>query len=661
MTNLTEAKPTLHYRPEIDGLRAIAVMSVIVYHFIPSFLPGGFLGVDVFFVISGYVITSSLLQDSSTPNLLHYLFAFYARRVRRLLPGLIFCVGITALIAWLLLPPGETSFDTAISAMFGVSNISMFNQKADYFTLSSSMNPFTQTWSLGVEEQFYFIFPTLLWALTSRDGKSDFGLILKVLIVSILSSVIAYILCVKFFSKSAAFYLMPFRFWELAAGSVLFLSINRTTYPKNKEFVLVMQLFACATLIALFFATGIDPEYLTIVCVLTTVLLIFSFKTPTKISSLISCKPMVYIGLLSYSLYLWHWSVLSLSNWTIGVSSSTIPFQILAVALAALISYYLIEKPLRFGVAKLWDSAVVGLGVVSICFAFFGLRQLHLLNEIWHLKADQFAENMIIPEAFLPLPGLGLPYNPTCVVDDIERKLLPNTVENCTFAPTGSATQTLWVMGDSHAGHLQAMLKAIHETTGIGIHLIETPGLPFPMLPDYKTKSRELIFEDLQKRIKPGDIVVISRLYFQRTDSKVPDLVVGLDAWYAELQKLATFLDKLNVSIVALSPPPIFRYTSTRTCFWKVYDFDPCEIGRDEQFSVAKKVRDSLESISFNGKKLMVFDPFPMVCPEFKKTCSPVIDGHLIFRDRDHLNSVGSKILSSPFLDFLSNNKLVRN
>ena len=544
--------------------------------------------------------------------------------------------------------------------MFGVSNISMFSQKADYFTLSSSMNPFTQTWSLGVEEQFYFIFPTLLWALTSRNGKSDFGLILKVLIVSILTSVVAYIVCAKFFSKTAAFYLMPFRFWELAAGSVLFLSNNSVKYPKNKTLVLAMQLVACTTLIALFFVTGIDPEYLTVVCVLAAVLLIFSFKTPTKISSLMSSKPMVYIGLLSYSLYLWHWSVFSLSNWTIGVSTSTLPFQILMVVLAALISYYLIEKPLRFGVAKLWDSAVVGLGVLFIGFAVFGLKQLHLQNEIWHLKADQYAENMIIPEAFLPLPGLGLPYNPTCVVDDIERKLLPNTVENCTFAPNGSATQTLWVMGDSHAGHLQAMLKAIHETTGMGIHLIETPGLPFPMLPDYKTKSRELIFEDLQKRMKPGDIVVISRLYFQRTDSKVPDLIVGLDAWYPEVQKLATFLDKQNVSIVALSPPPIFKYTSYRTCFWKIFDFDPCEIGRDEQFSVVKKVRDKLESISFDGKKLAVFDPFVVVCPESKKTCSPVLDGQLIFRDRDHLNSLGSKILASPFLDFLSMHKLVR-
>jgi peptidoglycan/LPS O-acetylase OafA/YrhL len=164
------------FRPEVEGLRAFAVLSVIVNHFSKSAMPGGFLGVDIFFVISGYVITSSLFRKSEM-GIFHFLADFYARRVRRLIPALAVCVLITGMAVILFDPDPETSVETGVYALFGFSNIHFYLMASDYYGPEAALNAFAQTWSLGVEEQFYLLFPLLLWLLTAgqvgRGGAGD--------------------------------------------------------------------------------------------------------------------------------------------------------------------------------------------------------------------------------------------------------------------------------------------------------------------------------------------------------------------------------------------------------------------------------------------------------------------------------------------------------
>ena len=167
---------SVSYRTEIDGLRAVAVAAVIAFHFNNDLLPSGFLGVDVFFIVSGYVITSSLHRDASR-TFMEFVSSFYARRIRRLLPGLIPIVVIGAMCFWLFSSGtyAQLGIRTGVAALFGLSNLYLLRQALDYWGGLADLNPFTHTWSLGVEEQFYFLFPPFLWYFGFRSSVADMG------------------------------------------------------------------------------------------------------------------------------------------------------------------------------------------------------------------------------------------------------------------------------------------------------------------------------------------------------------------------------------------------------------------------------------------------------------------------------------------------------
>ena len=172
----TPSKARFAYRPDIDAMRGLAVLAVLVFHLNEAWLPGGFTGVDIFFVISGYVVTGSLLNHSTEP-LGPRLGGFYLRRIRRLLPNLLLMIGVTSLMVALIVPPTETRgmFLTAVKALYGWSNNHLLASAKDYFGLDASLNPFLHTWTLGVEEQFYLVFPVLVAAIGLGRRRRCYG------------------------------------------------------------------------------------------------------------------------------------------------------------------------------------------------------------------------------------------------------------------------------------------------------------------------------------------------------------------------------------------------------------------------------------------------------------------------------------------------------
>ena len=369
-SNTKATIPKSPYRPEIDGLRAFAVIAVIINHFNKDLLPSGYLGVDIFFVISGYVITSSLANHRSE-SFGDFFLGFYARRVKRLLPALVVFVAIAFPVSSLFISP-EPALDfnsyarTGISSLFGLSNLYLFKQSTDYFASSTEYNVFTHTWSLGVEEQFYIVFPFLIWlsGFGRITAKGERNLFWTTLILSI-GSIIGFVYLYPT-HQSAAYFLMPPRIWELGAGCLIFLALQHRRRLLGRMKELPPSLVAGALVAALFIP--LSHAVLATIAVVSLTLCLLACLRPEKGGyGLFTHPQIVYLGLISYSLYLWHWGVLCISRWTIGIHWWSWPLQVGLMLVLAIGSYRYVETPLRKAEwsAKRWRTISLGAGAAE--------------------------------------------------------------------------------------------------------------------------------------------------------------------------------------------------------------------------------------------------------------------------------------------------------
>ncbi|MDD2769531.1 MAG: acyltransferase family protein, partial [Methylococcus sp.] len=345
MNPVSAGQDILGYRPDIDGLRALAVLAVVIYHAIPEWLPGGFVGVDVFFVISGYLITSIVSQDIRAGKF--SIARFYLRRARRILPALCVVLLATLGIGLVFLLPADLRLlgrHTLYTGIF-VSNIAFWNETG-YFDEAAELKPLLHTWSLGVEEQFYICWPLLL-TLLLKGGRLS-----KPVIWSVVLASFALACWAALFKPAAGFFLLPMRAWELMAGAVLALE---GVPGAERRVIRHLQSLAGLGLIAAgvlsLNARSVFPGWNALLPCLGAVLLIRAGAGAFVNRWLLSLRPVVWIGLVSYSLYLWHWPILSLSRLVLPYRLE--PGQLsgligLALALSAL-SYRYVETPFRSG------------------------------------------------------------------------------------------------------------------------------------------------------------------------------------------------------------------------------------------------------------------------------------------------------------------------
>lgn len=366
-----------NYRKDIDGLRAIAVLSVVCYHFFPETLPGGFVGVDIFFVISGYLITQILLTglEANQFNILD----FYCKRIRRIFPALLLVLFFTLLLGWFVLLSDEylqLSKHTLAGALF-FSNFQLLSE-AGYFDKLSDTKHLLHLWSLAIEEQFYILWPMLLyflWKLKLNIRKVIFFLI-----------VLSFILCLIISSRntSQAFYLPHTRFWELAVGGY-FSTLNLNIYKKCQynlfflgfvynlriNLIKLRHLFSLlGTLIIGISIFKIDatlefPSYFALFPVIGATLLIVAGPVSFINKQFLSQKLLVWIGLISYPIYLWHWPILTYMRVVFNQSPPGLIMKLVAILLTFVLSvltYSLLEKKIRHG--KFLDYKSYGLIVL---------------------------------------------------------------------------------------------------------------------------------------------------------------------------------------------------------------------------------------------------------------------------------------------------------
>jgi peptidoglycan/LPS O-acetylase OafA/YrhL len=361
----------LTYRADIDGLRAVAVLLVVACHSRIHLFSGGFVGVDVFFVISGFLISSIILSQIQSGKF--SLSGFYERRIRRILPALVGVILATCILAWRFLLPTEMEdfARSLLAAIFSVSNVYFWTQSG-YFDAPAASKPLLHTWSLGVEEQFYLIFPLLLYFLRRVFPRRLQSAVIALAVVTFIASVVQ-----TFHAPESAFYLAQYRAWELLLGTILSMQIlpqitHRWLREGASAIGLLLIFFAGLTYTPQTPFPGLSALA---PCLGAAAIIAAGQAGPSLAGRLLSTKPMVFIGLISYSLYLWHWPIIvfqGIGHILVGTGSvrSIQVVGVIASLIAGYLSWRWIELPFRGGKLKLSGAPLFSAAAAAVaCIA----------------------------------------------------------------------------------------------------------------------------------------------------------------------------------------------------------------------------------------------------------------------------------------------------
>jgi peptidoglycan/LPS O-acetylase OafA/YrhL len=434
------------YRPDIDGLRAIAVLPVVLYHFGVAPFGGGFVGVDIFFVISGFLITT-LIHAEMRENRFS-LAGFYERRARRILPALFAVMAFTSIAALVLLfPDALVAYAKSLIATAAFVSNFQFWSEASYFDIGASQKPLLHTWSLAVEEQFYFVFPALLWLLRKTRERRLLAILTGLLVLSFAASLWAV-------EKApvSAFYLLPFRFWELLLGSVL--AVGRFAVPGNvvaRNTISLGGLALIAWSVFTLTSASAFPGWNALPPCLGAALIIYAGAGhSTFVNAALGLRAPVFVGLISYSLYLWHWPLFVFAKYAApaGALNALAMAGLIALSfLLAVLSWHYVERPFRGRGALVSRKGLFVLAATAIAiFAILG-------GIMWAgkgLRARYSADVRTI---------LAAGHNP----NDAEQNCFSRSPQAVTAGnlckigdPSAAPSFILW--GDSHS---QALLPAV--------------------------------------------------------------------------------------------------------------------------------------------------------------------------------------------------------
>ncbi len=659
------------YRPEIDGLRAFAVGAVIINHFNKEILPNGYLGVDIFFVISGFVITSSLYNRPSK-DLKDFISGFYERRIKRLVPALSVFVLINSIAICLFQEKPYLSLWTGLTSLFGLSNLYLLEKATDYFAQSTELNVFTHTWSLGVEEQFYLLFPFLIWfsgfGRQTKNGTRNLFIIVGALTIA---SLVGFLYLYPI-NQSAAYFLMPTRFWEMASGCLLFIGFQKRK-SIEKFFEKISPIFVLLLIIGIMYLPMSWAIVSTVSVVALSLVLIASLKKQTAAFKFFANPKIVYIGLISYSLYLWHWGVLSISRWTIGIHWWSVPFQLALIFGLAICSYRWIEIPLRqeSWTGKRWKTILIGGGVIVSLSS--GLVAL-----IEPLKGQLYTGNKI------QLAKPSFKQGKKCL-----ESLSKNT--KCYFI-NNKNQQTLWLLGDSHTNSLALAGEKTANSLGMNLKLFSAGATAFPPVIKYQKshKKRDLksvddmrfVEKELYRQIKEGDIILLSirmpyhfggvyyayppsEFRFIGEDGSFDSQENSFKNWGLSVVNLAKISQKKGAKVIIQTPTPEWekQHRNPRCSTFDKQWFNSltkinCQIQSkffiDKENGVYNHLFEKLNQLSRSHENIYLFDTYKIVCP--KSICSFTVDGIDIYGDHQHIMHEWARDFISPEISKFINN-----
>jgi peptidoglycan/LPS O-acetylase OafA/YrhL len=611
------------YRKEIDGLRAIAVLAVVFYH-AGFWFHGGMVGVDVFFVISGYLITSLLYREREATGRID-LFAFYARRVRRIIPALVLVVVVTVFASALLLSPiGEIkrAAQSGAASLLFVANFFFQFHSGGYFDPSSDRMPLLHVWSLGVEEQFYLLWPIGLIALLRLRHTSVVAIVIG---CGLASLAIAEVL--MYSDPQAAFYQMPARFWELAVGGLIALRPSMQLTDGRVPAALGVLVVLAATLVPIAHFPGIGAAP----AVLGAGLLLYAIHGSERLGwagALLRSRPMVSFGLISYSLYLWHWPLLALQRAT---QAGELSMQVRAVTcvvatVLAWASYRFVEQPLRRPDASISSrKLVVCAVVVLVTLAYVSLDLGDALDQPPPPDdpASRAARDM-------PQNRIACNYQGADSLDVFPRP-------HCNSTDDKPLRVAIW--GDSHALAWQPFAWALASRQGVAATSY-TRDACGPAL-DYDNGKHPLEAQRCREfnKLVAGHLDGIQTLIVSSTWPPSDDFAAKFDA---TIRLLSPRVKK----ILLLGPTPYMR-DSVPQCIAS-HNLPACATTRHDYELQTDTARKLLHAIAAKYPNVEYVELEDFFCDA--QSCPAMKDGYALYWDTNHVASTAARAFFNHYI-----------
>ena len=613
--------PSVLYRPDIDGLRAISVLAVMLYHAEFQVFSGGFIGVDVFFVISGYLITQMVLGDFEKGSF--SLSHFYERRVRRILPALLVMLAATVPLAYVFLSADPLAdYSAALLGATWFSSNFVFWSEAGYFDRASEFKPLLHTWSLGVEEQFYLFFPAFFWVLYK----------FKWLIPGLSAVVVISFLMAQFcLSRDAEwpFYMLVSRAWELGLGAMLAVVLAHSRLSDVRVTGLLAELLVLSGLLAvivpvlMFSELTATPGPLLLVPTLGACLLIWFTPATSYVRRLLSLKWLVGLGLISYSLYLWHQPVLVFGRiiigealgfeWRIAMLLGTFPLAIL--------SWRYIERPFR-NPGQIVTRHLIFLVCAMMMITTVSAVMLHHFASTHEKTSTGVAGDI----------GHGRYYEVVdqrfdrCEAEYLQYRIeLWENVPRCHKSKRAGAPGIAFY-GDSHAEQLFVGAEALLSQASI--YLIRG-GIPFLGNDRFKGPLRYL---EEQKGI---NVVVFSAYWLEKIQ------ILGGDQFSEQLFNTVKWMVGRGFKVVLMMDAPDFGFDPALCVYETTLNDARCDISL-EQHNGDQAIYRALFVAIAKHPNVELVDVSEAICN--KDTCSMLSEGRLLYRDNDHLNLIGSQL-----------------
>ncbi|CAM5762356.1 acyltransferase [Labrys miyagiensis] len=611
------------HRLDIDGMRALAIVPVLFFHLGSEVLKGGYIGVDVFFVISGFLITGILQSEiqAGTFSLLN----FYDRRIRRIFPALLAVLLVSTILAvTLLLPPDILDFSKSGLAAALFSSNFYFMSATDYFNVAADSNPLLHTWSLAVEEQYYIVFPLLLWAL-GRAGRP------WTLAVTILLALASFVLSVIFVRSHqvAAFYMAPTRAWELLVGALLALgAVPKIEWAWLREALAGLGLALIVAGCLVFYKNMPFPgERALVPCIGAALLIHAGTSGSTVVGRILSLRPLVFIGLISYSLYLWHWPIIIFFRiWSarpIGPGEGAL---LLALSLAAaVLSWRFIEQPFQRRAVAASPSTLrlsAAGGVAGLVALWLGLLASGGLARAFPAQVVTLANYVHYEDEAVYRRG-------TCFLDSHANALADFDADTCLARQAGKPAMLL--VGDSHAAHLWRGLA--DQLPGTSVLQITASGCKPVLGGRGHPTCLALMQRGLEEETAKGglDSVILSARW---EAEDVPLLVATVD-------RLATRVPHIYVS------GPIVEYHDAlpRVLAHAALDKSPSLMlsQRSDEPSRA----DAMLRTALAGRGNVTYlSPYQTLCPQPAQACRTTVGGDVPVQwDYGHLTAAGADFL----------------